>query len=50
MQFRISRLFMTLRHWQLIIHPVINQYTLIRLLLSHFEGMSSWLTAEILVH
>lgn len=43
-------LFMTLRHRQLIIHPVINQYTLILLLLSHFEWMSTWLTAEILVY
>jgi len=41
---------MTLRHWQLIIHPVINKYTLVLLLLSHFERMSSGLTAEILVY
>lgn len=42
--------FMTLRHWQLIIHPVINKHTPILLPLSHFQQMSSGLPAEILVY
>lgn len=41
--------FMTPRRWQVIIHPVTSQYTLLLLLLHHFEWRSSWLTGEILV-